>query len=810
MANEETAKTKQAKELSFDDFRKSVLDDYRIACESRQASLIGRKEVLTGKAKFGIFGDGKEVAQLAMAKAFKEGDFRAGYYRDQTFMFAIGELSIQEYFAQLYANTDKDADRSSQGRLMNGHFSTPLLNADGSWKDLTKQKNSSADISPTAGQMPRLLGLAYASKFYRNNEQLQSDEFSKFSVKGNEVAFGTIGDASTSEGMFWETINAAGVLQVPMAISVWDDGFGISVSQKYQTTKQSISDVLRGFEKNDDRDGYLIYTAKAHDYPGLCATYEKGIAQCRENHTPVLFHIQECTQPQGHSTSGSHERYKSPDRLAWEEEFDCIKKMREFISKSAIATDEELETIEADAKKTVNSEKRKAWDAFSGSVKRERAEAITYMVNVSNASSNKVFIDKIIAELNDAPEPERKLIAIAAKKILRLTINENTIERVAFINWLEQFKVLNVDRYNSHLYSQSQWSAMKVEEVKADYNDDSQMVDGREVLLANFDALLNKYPQLMAFGEDVGKIGGVNQTYAGLQQKYGELRILDTGIRETTIIGQGIGLALRGLRPIAEIQYLDYLIYALTTLSDDLACLHYRTKGGQKAPLIISTRGHRLEGVWHAGSPMSMLLGSLRGIYICVPRNMTQAAGFYNTFLKSDDPALIIECLNGYRLKEKLPANLAEFTVPLGVPEVLMTGDDVTIVTYGSCVRIAQDAAQQLAQTGISCELIDIQTLIPFDINHRIVQSLTKTNRIVFVDEDVNGGATAFMMQKVLEEQGGYKFLDSAPATLSAKDHRPAYGSDGDYFSKSNAEEIFDVVYQMMNEAAPHQFPKLF
>lgn len=810
MANSEAAKAKQAKEISFDDFKKSVLDDYRIACESRQASLTGRKEVLTGKAKFGIFGDGKEVAQLAMAKAFKDGDFRSGYYRDQTFMFAIGALTIQEYFAQLYANTDKDADRSSQGRLMNGHFSTPLLNADGSWKDLTKQKNSSADISPTAGQMPRLLGLAYASKFYRNNEQLQGGEFEKFSVRGNEVAFGTIGDASTSEGMFWETINAAGVLQVPMAISIWDDGYGISVSQKYQTTKQSISDVLRGFEKNDERDGYLIFTAKAWDYAGLCATYEKGITQCRENHIPVLFHIQECTQPQGHSTSGSHERYKSQERLTWEDEFDCIKKMREFISKSAIATDLELDAIEADAKKKVNSEKRKAWEAFSTSIKQERNEAITYMVKVSEYSSNKIFIDKIIEELNEAPEHERKLIAIAAKKILRLTVNENSDARVAFKGWLENFRSQNVDRYSSHLYSQSASSALHVEEIMAAFNADSPMVDGREVLLANFDALLNKYPQLIAFGEDVGKIGGVNQTYAGLQQKYGELRIIDTGIRETTIIGQGIGLALRGLRPIAEIQYLDYLIYALTTLSDDLACLHYRTKGGQKAPLIISTRGHRLEGVWHAGSPMSMLLGSLRGLYICVPRNMTQAAGFYNTLLKSDDPALIIECLNGYRLKEKMPANLAEFTVPLGVPEVIAEGNDVTIVTYGSCVRVAQDAAQQLMQTGISCELIDIQTLIPFDINHRIVESLAKTSRVVFVDEDVNGGATAYMMQKVLEEQGGYQFLDSAPATLSAKDHRPAYGSDGDYFSKSNAEEIFEVVYKMMHETAPLQFPKLY
>ncbi len=807
MANQD--KAKQVKELTFEDFKQSVLKDYRIACESRQASLVGRKEVLTGKAKFGIFGDGKEVAQLAMAKAFKDGDFRSGYYRDQTFMFAIGALSIQEYFAQLYANTDKDADRSSQGRLMNGHFSTPLLNDDGSWKNLTKQKNSSADISPTAGQMPRLLGLAYASKFYRNNKQLQGDEFSNFSVNGNEVAFGTIGDASTSEGMFWETINAAGVLQVPMAISVWDDGYGISVSQKFQTTKQSISDVLRGFEKVDDRNGYLIYTAKAWDYADLCETYEKGIALCRENHIPVLFHIQECTQPQGHSTSGSHERYKSPERLKWEEEFDCIKKMREFISKSAIASDEELDAIEAAAKKTVAVEKKKAWDSFTESINRERSEAVTYMVNVSNASSNKVFIDKIISNLNDAAEPERKLTSIAINKILQLTLSERNEARQQLVNWNNNFNQLNYSRYSSHLYSQSKWSALKVPQVAVQYTDDAPVVDGREVLLANFDALMDAYPQVIAFGEDVGKIGGVNQTYAGLQQKYGEERVIDTGIRETTIIGQGIGLALRGLRPIAEIQYLDYLIYALTTLSDDLACLQYRTKGGQKAPLIVSTRGHRLEGVWHAGSPMSMLLGSLRGMYICVPRNMTQAAGFYNTLIKSDDAALVIECLNGYRLKEKLPANLAEFTVPLGVPEILNEGDDVTLVTYGSCVRIAQDAVQQLQQAGISCELIDVQTLVPFDINSSIVQSLSKTNRIVFIDEDVTGGATAYMMQKVLVEQGGYNYLDSAPVTVSSKDHRPAYGSDGDYYSKSNAEDIFNAVYNLMNEVNPGSFPSI-
>lgn len=804
-------KTKQAeKELSYDDFKAEVLNDFRMVNVSRFASLTGRKEVLTGKAKFGIFGDGKELAQIAMAKAFKNGDFRSGYYRDQTFMFAIGALTVQEYFAQLYANTDKDADPSSQGRLMNGHFSTKLLNEDGSWKNLMQQKNSSADISPTAGQMPRLLGLAYASKFYRNNKELQTEQFQNFSMLGNEVAFGTIGDASTSEGLFWETINAAGVLQVPMAISVWDDGYGISVSQKYQTTKQSISEVLSGFAATPEKEGYIILKAHAWNYAELCDTYLKGVKTCRDNHTPVLFHIQECTQPQGHSTSGSHERYKSKERLSWEEDFDCIKKFREFIIESAIATTEQMDAIEEEAKKFVNTEKKMAWDAFVNSVQKDKNEVITYMASVSQKSSQRVFIDKIISDLKDANEPERKQLAIAVKKILRLTINEDTNERYELLNWLNTFDELNTDRYSTHLYSESKWSALKAKEVKAQYDADAQQVNGYEVLVANNDALFTKYPELIAFGEDVGKIGGVNQTYAGLQQKFGEERIIDTGIREATIIGQGIGLALRGLRPIAEIQYLDYLVYALTTLTDDLACLRYRTKGGQKAPLIVSTRGHRLEGVWHAGSPMGLLLGSLRGMHICVPRNMTQAAGFYNLFMKCDDAALVIECLNGYRLKEKMPNNLAEYTVPLGIPEILTKGTDVTVVSYGSSLRVISEAIQQLNQFGISCELIDIQTLLPFDINHSIVESLKKTNRIVFVDEDVSGGATAFMMQQVLEKQAGYRYLDSAPVTVTAKDHRPAYGSDGDYFSKSNAEDIFDAIYNLMQESMPDKFKKLY
>jgi len=795
-------------DVSFETFKQQVLDDYKLCHISRQASLTGRKEVLTGKAKFGIFGDGKELAQIALAKAFQNGDFRAGYYRDQTFMFAIGALTVQQYFAQLYANTQDDADPSSHGRLMNGHFSTKLLDHDGQWKNLMAQKNSSADISPTAGQMPRLLGLAYASKFYRHNKDLQTEAFQKFSATGNEVAFGTIGDASTSEGLFWETINAAGVLQVPMAISVWDDGYGISVSQKYQTTKQSISEALSGFAKTDDKDGFLIYKVNAWDYPSLCEMYMQGIAQCRKKHVPVLFHIESCTQPQGHSTSGSHERYKSKERLAWEENFDCIKKFKEFILETALADLQTLETIEADAKKIVSTEKKLAWEAFATSIKADANQAITYMSLVSQSSNNQAAIQPVVETLKSMSEPERRFTYAAVKQVLRLTANEPSESRTNLQHWLYQFKSQLNDRYHSHLTSQSQWSALKIKQVDAIY-DGSPAVNGYEVLIANNDALLAKYPAMLTFGEDVGKIGGVNQTYAGLQQKYGELRVIDTGIREATIIGQGIGLALRGLRPIAEIQYLDYLVYALTTLTDDLACLHYRTKGGQKAPLIVSTRGHRLEGVWHAGSPMALLLGSLHGMHICVPRNMTQAAGFYNLLMQADDPALVIECLNGYRLKEEMPTNLSEFTVPLGIPEILNEGNDVTIVTYGSTIRVVQEAMTHLALLNISCELIDVQTLLPFDINHSISQSIKKTNRVIFVDEDVNGGATAFMMQQVLELQNGYQYLDSAPVTVTSYNHRPAYSSDGDYFSKSNVEDIIDAVYKLMHEAMPQKYVSL-
>lgn len=797
-------------DLSLDEFRKTVLNDYRIACESRQASLLGRKEVLTGKAKFGIFGDGKEVAQIAMAKVFRNGDFRSGYYRDQTFMMAAGLLTVQEFFAQLYAHPDVEAEPATAGRAMNGHYATRLLNDDGSWKNLMQQKNSSADISPTAGQMPRLLGLAYASKFYRNNPELKEKRFENFSLNGNEVAFGTIGDASTSEGLFFETFNAAGVLQVPMAISVWDDGYGISVSAKYQTTKQNISEVLKGFEKTNDKDGYLILSAKGWDYAGLCEMYEYGINICRTKHIPVLFHIKEMTQPQGHSTSGSHERYKSQQRLAWEEEFDCIKQMRQWIIANAIATAGQLDTIEEDAKKMVNESKRNAWDNFISSIKSESEEIKNSIAEAATRSQNNVFIEKIITEYNENTSHERKDIVVLVNKVLRLMRHENFDEKQNIINWFNEWQKKNYDRYDAFQYSQSQWSALKVEEVKAEYANDAQLVDGREVLLANHDVLFQKYPEYIAFGEDLGGIGGVNQTFAGLQKKFGEHRVIDTGIREATIIGQGIGMALRGLRPLAEIQYLDYLAYAAQVLSDDLACLQYRTKGGQKAPLIVSTRGHRLEGIWHSGSPMQFILGALRGMLILVPRNMTQAAGFYNTLLASDDAALVIEPLNGYRIKEKMPANIGEFKIPPGIPEILTEGNDVTIVTYGSCVRIVQDAIKQLAETGISVELIDVQSLIPFDINHIISKSLSKTNKIVFVDEDVPGGATAYMMQQVLEKQNGFHLLEAAPATVSAKEHRPAYGSDGDYFSKSTAEDVFDAVYKLMHTCNPVEFPPVF
>lgn len=787
---------------------KEILSDYRLAVESREASLIGRKEVFMGKAKFGIFGDGKEVPQIAMSKVFRKGDFRSGYYRDQTFMFAIGELTVQQYFAQLYAHTDVEADPASAGRLMNGHYATRMLDEAGNLKDLSEIKNSSADISPTAGQMPRLLGLAYASKLFRDNPALHA--YKNLSHNGREIAFGTIGNASTSEGSFFETMNAAGVLQVPMLMSVWDDGYGISVPQAFHTTKSSISRALAGFQRTAHENGFEIITVKGWNYVALIEAYQKAEQICREEHVPVLFHVEELTQPQGHSTSGSHERYKSKERLAWEREYDCNKKMREWIIDEVMVLPEEVDFIEKEAKLSAKEARDKAWKAFTREIKKDQVFISETLIRAESESQEKSELEEVRMELAKTINPTRLETMRAAKKALRILRNTELESRSALIEWIKESERANFDRYSSHLYSQSDQSALKVQKVDPVYSDDASVVDGREILQMCFDAALGRDPRVLAFGEDVGRIGDVNQGFAGLQQKHGELRVTDTGIRECTIVGQGIGLALRGLRPIAEIQYLDYFIYALQTLSDDLATLHYRTKGGQKAPLIVRTRGHRLEGVWHAGSPIGMILHSLRGVYILVPRNMTQAAGFYNTMLRSDDPALIIECLNGYRLKEKLPDNIGEFTVPLGVPEILKEGDDITVVTYGAMCRIVLDAARALEEAGIACEVIDAQSLLPFDIHHTIVESLKKTNRVVFADEDVPGGATSFMMQEVLEVQNGYQFLDSRPLTITGKEHRPAYASDGDYFTKPNAEEIFEKIYEVMREAYPQKFPSLY
>ena len=786
---------------------KEILFDYRLAVESREASLIGRREVFMGKAKFGIFGDGKEVAQIAMAKIFRKGDFRAGYYRDQTFMFAIGELTVQQYFAQLYAHTSLEADPASAGRLMNGHYATRFLNEDGAFIDLTKTNNSSADISPTAGQMPRLLGLAYASKLFRENPVLK--DLSTLSNNGNEIAFGTIGNASTSEGMFFEAVNAAGVLQVPMLISVWDDDYGISVPQEYHTTKLSISKALAGLQRTDSEKGFEIITVNGWDYMGLIEAYQRAEVVCRDEHVPVLFHVQEMTQPQGHSTSGSHERYKSKERLAWEVENDCIRRMRQWIIAEGISLPEEIDGIEREAKASARHAKERAWKAFTNDVKKDQNKVAAILEIAIHESAHGEELLRIKNDLVKAINPTRLETMRAAKKAIRYLATHNGEARTKLSDWLKDAENDNFDRYSSHLYSISAESALNVERVDTVYSDSSPLIDGREVLQACFDAALSRDPRVLAFGEDVGKIGDVNQGFAGLQKKHGELRVTDTGIRECTIVGQGIGVALRGLKPIAEIQYLDYLIYALPTLSDDLACLYYRTKGGQKAPLIVRTRGHRLEGVWHAGSQVGMLLTSLRGVYIISPRNMTQAAGFYNTMLKSDDPSIIIECLNGYRLKERLPDNIGEFTIPLGVPDILKEGTDVTIVTYGSMCRIVMDAAEDLERFGISCEVLDVQTLLPFDIHRSILESVKKTNRIVFADEDVPGGATGFMMHKVLEEQGAYHYIDSKPVTITAKEHRPAYASDGDYFSKPNSEDVFEKVYALMSEANPSKFPAI-
>ena len=794
--------------ITFDEFKKEILEDFRIANLSRQLSILGRKEVLTGKAKFGIFGDGKEIAQLAMAKVFRNGDWRSGYYRDQTFMMALGLYSAEEFFYQLYGETEISLNPGLCGRVFNNHFATRNINSDGSWKNLTQQKNSSADLSPTAGQMPRLLGLALTSKLFRLNKNLSG--YTDFSIDGNEVAFGTIGDASTSEGHFWETINAAGVLQVPMALSIWDDGYGISVPSKYQTTKQNISEILKGFEIKGNDKGFLIYKEKGWNYYGLIQMYQEGIRRCREEHIPVIFHVQEMTQPQGHSTSGSHERYKSKERLEWEAEFDPIKKFKDWIIEKNIATIEELNNIEELSKNQANQAKSVAWDKFRSQFESEKNQLIK-LIEDSNCNCPKIGqINKVTFELNKTINPIRKDIISSAKKILRYTCQTCEAKKPlknALINWLDNILKQNSERYSSFLYCETDKSAIKVNEIKPIFNENSTIVSGREILRDNWDYLLNKYPLLLIFGEDVGFIGGVNQTYEGLQKKYGELRITDTGIREATILGQAIGLALRGMRPIAEIQYFDYLLYALQTISDDLATTMYRTKGGQKAPVIITTRGHRLEGIWHSGSPLSMVINSIRGVYVCVPRNMTQAAGFYNTLLESDDPALVIEPLNGYRLKEQKPENIGEYKVPLGIPEILQPGNDITLVTYGSCVRIAKDAIEQLKEFNISVELIDVQTLLPFDINHIIIESIKKTNKILFFDEDVPGGATAFMMQKVIEEHGGFYYLDSQPQTLTAKEHRPAYSTDGDYVSNPNAENVFDTIYNIMHEFNPGKYP---
>ncbi|NOT51821.1 MAG: transketolase [Chitinophagaceae bacterium] len=786
-----------ASKLSFKSFRQEVLNDFRVACISREASLLGRKEVLGGKAKFGIFGDGKEVAQIAMAKFFQAGDFRSGYYRDQTFMLAAGLATVEQIFAQLYADPDIEREPFSAGRQMNCHFATRFVNDNGDWLDLSQLKNVSSDIAPTGGQMPRALGLAFASKSFRDIEQLH--RFTNLSNNGNEVCFVTIGDASTSEGHFWETVNAAGVLQVPLAIFVWDDGYGISVPKKFQTTKASVSDAVSGLKKDEDTNGINIYKIKGWDYAGMCEAFEEGIRLARETHTPVLFHVEEITQPQGHSTSGSHERYKSTERLDWERDWDGIKKMKEWIIANALASEDELNTIADDAKQFVRESKVSAWEKFLTPIKEQVARTNDLISTMAGSLPQQADdLKKLVTDLSANREPLRRDVLKTLYAALDLAGNADAAYWTK--DYYNDLSRENKKLYNTHLYNEGVKSALKVPEIKAVISDDSPVLNGFEVLNKFFDELFHSNPKVVAFGEDLGYIGDVNQGFSGLQQKHGHQRIFDTGIRELTIMGQGIGLALRGLRPIAEIQYLDYLLYGLQPLSDDVSTLHYRTAGTQSCPLIVRTRGHRLEGIWHSGSPMGMVINALRGMYVCVPRNMVQAVGMYNTLLRSNDPGLIIECLNGYRLKEKLPSNILEFTVPFGVPEVIKEGTDVTIVSYGSTLRIVQDAVNLLEAGGISCEIVDVQTLLPFDIHHKILESLKKTNRIVFVDEDVPGGAAAYMFNKVMEEQGGYRYLDVAPRTITAQAHRPAYGSDGDYFSKPNAEEIETVIKKMMQE----------
>ncbi|MDJ1479658.1 thiamine pyrophosphate-dependent enzyme [Cytophagaceae bacterium YF14B1] len=789
--------------------KEDILRDYRLACESRQASLLGRKEVFAGKAKFGIFGDGKEIAQLTMARAFQKGDWRSGYYRDQTFMIAIGELTWHEYFAQLYAHTDIEAEPSSAGRMMNGHFATRSLHADGSWKNLLEIRNSSSDISPTGAQMPRLLGLAYASKLYRQNPDLQ--HLTNFSIQGNEVAFGTIGNGATAEGVFWETMNAAGVLQVPMLVSVWDDGYGISVPNSYQITKEEISKLMSGFQRTETEPGLEIIRVNGWDYPALLDAYLSAAELSRKEHVPVLLHVAEMTQPQGHSTSGSHERYKTKERLAWEIEYDCIRKMREWIVSNDIASEYELQEIENQAKEYLKQVRSETWEAFVASMKPDYEEALGLLEKAAHESRRAAEILALRESLAKTLNPIRSDATATIKKALRLLKDDFIPSRTQLIAWLQRTEQENAERYNSHLYSHSDEAAIKIAEVKPIYTETSPLMDGWQIIRACFDAILTRDVRVFAIGEDVGMIGDVNQGFSGLQKKHGELRVTDTGIRETTIIGQGIGAALRGLRPITEIQYVDYIPFAIQTLSDDLASLHYRTKGGQKAPVIIRTRGHRLEGVFHSGSPMSLILSSLRGLNVIVPRNFTQASGFYNTILKSDEPALVVEPLNAYRLKERMPENIDEICVPVGVPEILRKGSDITIVTYGAMCRIVLEAARQLFDTvGIDVEVIDVQTLLPFDIHKIILQSVQKTNRVIFADEDVPGGASAFMMDQVLVGQNAYRWLDSAPKTIAAQPHRPAYTTDGDYFSKPNIEMVFDMAYEIMHDVDPNRFPALY
>ncbi|MBU3011858.1 transketolase [Polaribacter vadi] len=806
-------------EISFNEFKKEVLKDYKIARISRECSLLGRREVLTGKAKFGIFGDGKEVPQLAMAKAFKKGDFRSGYYRDQTFMMALGELSPQQFFAGLYAHTDINADPMSAGRQMGGHFATHSLHDNGNWKNLTKQYNSSSDISPTAGQMPRLLGLAQASKIYRNEKSVQNN--TNFSINGDEVAWGTIGNASTSEGLFFETINAAGVLQVPMIMSVWDDEYGISVHAKHQTTKESISEILKGFQRDKKNKGYEIFVINGWDYVQLVDVYQKAAKLASEEHVPVLIHVKELTQPQGHSTSGSHERYKSKERLQWEKNHDCIIKLREWILDFELETETgdvlrfvedetDLIILEKEAKKEVTNAKRNAWNAYLNEIKSERLDASELLEKAANKSSNKPFINKYKNDLNAISEPTRKDVLSTVRKCLWYLRDENSAEKIAIQIYIKSFFKDAYQKYSTHLVSETDLSALEVLDKAPIYAQEKNLVDARIIMRDNFDAILNKHKDVVIFGEDAGFIGDVNQGLEGLQEKFGNIRISDTGIREATIIGQGIGLAMRGLRPIAEIQYLDYLLYALQIMSDDLATLRYRTLGKQKAPLIIRTRGHRLEGIWHAGSPMGGIINNIRGIHVLVPRNMTKAAGFYNTLLEGDDPALVIECLNGYRLKEELPTNLGDFKTPIGIVETVKEGKDLTVVSYGSTLRLVLEAAKDLNQVGINIEVIDAQSLLPFDLTKDCVKSLTKTNKLLVVDEDVPGGASAYILQEIIENQDGYQYLDSKPSTLTSKPHRPAYGTDGDYFSKPSVEDIFEKVYAIMHESNPTKFKSLY